>query len=86
MLETMVRLTSTNTAMGGAKKPMELMDEKELEGELRRQLLEAAMSMSAKRTIEHEEPKGIADVGGSGADASQTPAVLPPVLNGDQTG
>lgn len=86
MLETMVRLTSTNTAMGGAKKPLDLMDEKELEGELRRQLLEAAMSMSAKRTIEHEEPRGIADVGGSGADAPQTPAVLPPVLNGDQTG
>jgi hypothetical protein len=64
---------------------MELMDEKELEGELRRQLLEAAMSMSAKRTIEHEDPKGIASSGGSGADAPQTPEVLPPVLHGDQT-
>lgn len=45
MLDTVVRLVVGNTAMGGAKKPLELMTEEELEAELRRQVLEAAMSM-----------------------------------------
>lgn len=86
MLETIVRLTSTNTAMGGAKKPMELMDEQELESELRRQLLEAAMNMDVKKTIEHEEPRAIADAGAGGEHAPQTPEVLPPVHGGDTPG
>lgn len=45
MLDSVVRLVTGNTAMGGAKKPLELMSEEELEAELRRQVLEAAMSM-----------------------------------------
>lgn len=45
MLDSIVRLVTTNTAMGGAKKPLELMSEDELEGELRRQVIEAAMQM-----------------------------------------
>jgi hypothetical protein len=49
MLETIVRLTSANTALGGAKKPLELMTEEELESELRRKVLEAAMSL---RTVD----------------------------------
>lgn len=45
MLDGMFRLVQTNTAMGGAKKPLELMTEEELESELRRRVLEAAMTM-----------------------------------------
>ena len=47
MLDTMVRLTSANTAMGGAKKPLELWSEDELEDELRQRLLEAAYTINA---------------------------------------
>jgi hypothetical protein len=42
MLDTVSKLVTANTAMGGAKKPLELMTEEELESELRRQVLEAA--------------------------------------------
>lgn len=45
MLDSIVRLVTTNTAMGGAKKPLDLMTEEELEAELRRQVVEAAMQM-----------------------------------------
>ena len=45
MLENIVRLITNNTAMGGAKKPLELMTEEELESEVRRQIMEAAMAM-----------------------------------------
>jgi len=41
-----------NTAMGGAKKPLELMSEEELEAELRRQVLEAAMSLKRIEVID----------------------------------
>lgn len=47
MLETMVRLVSQNTAMGGAKKPLELWSEDELEGELRQRLIETAITLKA---------------------------------------
>jgi hypothetical protein len=52
MLDTVVRLVVGNTAMGGAKKPLELMTEEELEAELRRQVLEAAMSMQHVNVVE----------------------------------
>jgi len=45
MLDSVVRLVVGNTAMGGAKKPLELMTEEELESELRRQILEAAVQV-----------------------------------------
>lgn len=45
MLDSVVRLVTNNTAMGGAKKPLELMSEEELEAELRKQVIEAAMNM-----------------------------------------
>jgi len=45
MLDSVVRLVVGNTAMGGAKKPLELMTDEELEAELRRQVLEAAVNM-----------------------------------------
>lgn len=47
MLDTMVRLVSQNTAMGGAKKPLELWTEDELEGELRQRLIETAITLKA---------------------------------------
>lgn len=47
MLETMVRLVSQNTALGGAKKPLELWTEDELEGELRQRLIETAITLKA---------------------------------------
>ena len=42
MLDTIVRLTSTNTAMGGAKKPLTLWTDEELDEELMTRLTEAA--------------------------------------------
>jgi hypothetical protein len=45
MLDSLVRLVVGNTAMGGAKKPLELMSEEELEAELRRQVMEAAFQL-----------------------------------------
>jgi hypothetical protein len=52
MLDSVVRLVVGNTAMGGAKKPLELMSEDELEAELRRQVLEAAMTMRKVEVID----------------------------------
>lgn len=51
MLDSVVRLVTNNTAMGGAKKPLDLMSEEELEAELRRQVLEAAMQMSRVEVV-----------------------------------
>lgn len=48
MLDTIVRLVSANTAMGGAKKPLTMWSEEELESELNQRLLEAALSLNAK--------------------------------------
>lgn len=55
MLDGVFRLVQNNTAMGGAKKPMELMTEEELESELRRRVLEAAMTMQ-KIEVVNEVP------------------------------
>lgn len=52
MLESIMRLVQNNTALGGAKKPLELMSEEELEGELRRQVLEAAMAMRSVGVVD----------------------------------
>lgn len=54
MLDSVMRLVVGNTAMGGAKKPLELMSEEELEAELRRQVLEAAMNMQKVEVIDGE--------------------------------
>jgi len=48
MLDSVMRLVVGNTAMGGAKKPLDLMSEEELESELRRQVLEAAVQIQGK--------------------------------------
>lgn len=47
MLETMVRLTAQNSADGGAKKPLTLWSEDELEQELQKRVLEAATVINA---------------------------------------
>lgn len=47
MLETIVRLTANNTAMGGAKKPLTLWSEDELEQELQKRVIEAATVINA---------------------------------------
>lgn len=52
MLDSVVRLVQNNTAMGGAKKPLELMTEDELEAELRRQVLEAAMTIQRVEVVD----------------------------------
>ena len=57
MLDSVMRLVTTNTAMGGAKKPLELMSEEELEAELRRQVIEAAMTMQKIEVV--DEVRGL---------------------------
>jgi hypothetical protein len=52
MLDSMVRLVTNNTAMGGAKKPLDLMSEDELEAELRRQVMEAAMQIKKVEVVD----------------------------------
>lgn len=47
MLDTVIRLVSANTAMGGAKKPLELWSEEELDDELRKRLIETAITINA---------------------------------------
>ena len=54
MLDSIVRLVVGNTAMGGAKKPLDLMTEEELEAELRKQVLEAAMTMKKVEVVDGE--------------------------------
>lgn len=44
-LDSLLRLIVNNTAMGGAKKPLELMTEEELEAQYRRDVLAAAMAI-----------------------------------------
>lgn len=48
MLDSVVRLASNNTAMGGAKKPLTLWSEEELEEELDRRLKEAVITINAQ--------------------------------------
>ncbi len=52
MLDSVLRLVVGNTAMGGAKKPLDLMTEEELEAELRKQVLEAAMTIKRVEVID----------------------------------
>lgn len=48
MLDTVVRLVSANTAMGGAKKPLTAWTEEELESELKQRILEAATTITVQ--------------------------------------
>lgn len=55
MIDSVVRLVSTNTALGGAKKPLELMSEDELESELA-----AQVTLAAVRLLEEKKSNGAA--------------------------
>ena len=74
MLDTVVRLVKDNTAMGGAKKPLELMTEEELEAELRRQVIEAAMTMKHIEVVDEVRGLPLVDSSGGG-DARGVPPV-----------
>lgn len=63
MLESIMRLVTTNTAMGGAKKPLELMSEAELEAELRRQVMEAALQIQKVEVIDEVRNLSVVDTG-----------------------
>lgn len=80
MLDGMFRLVQTNTAMGGAKKPLELMTEEELESELRRRVLEAAMTMRVTNEVPRLQVVDTANapIGGEGSvgPVSEIPAAL----------
>lgn len=75
MLDTVVRLVVGNTAMGGAKKPLELMSEEELEAELRRQVLEAAMNIKKVEVVNEVPGLPLVDPAGGGAGIGEVPAV-----------
>jgi hypothetical protein len=68
MLDSVVRLVVGNTAMGGAKKPLELMSEEELEAELRRQVLEAAMSLKKVEIVDEVRNLPLVQAGGPGQE------------------
>jgi len=59
MLDTIVRLTASNTAMGGAKKPLTLWSDEELDSELTKRLTEAAtiLNLSPEEQPRLEEAK-----------------------------
>jgi len=76
MLDSVVRLVVGNTAMGGAKKPLELMSEEELEAELRRQVLEAAMGMQKLEVIDEVRNLSMVDAGsGMGVSDGAVPEI-----------
>lgn len=80
MLDGVQKLVQSNTAVGGAKKPLELMSEAELEAELRRQVLEAAMTLRKVEVV--DEVRNLPVVGEVGADqglgaVSEIPAPSP---------
>lgn len=80
-LESVMRLVVNNTAMGGSKKPLDLMTEEELEAQYRRDVLAAALSyQSQKLALEDkhalpEVPVVLADGGHAGSGG--VPAVSP---------
>jgi hypothetical protein len=54
-LQTIVQLVSANTSMGGAKKPLELMTEEELEAQYRRDVLAAALAFQSQAKLEQKD-------------------------------
>lgn len=74
MLDVIVRLVQGNTAMGGAKKPLDLWTDEELDDELQKRVLAAAMVINAKDV--QRLPMVEADIGGDGG-MPPLPAVDP---------
>lgn len=52
ILDSILKLTTTNTALGGSKKPLDLMTEEELEADLRAQVLRAAGDYARVKVID----------------------------------
>ena len=80
MLDSTMRLVVGNTAMGGAKKPLELMSEEELEAELRRQVLEAAMNLQKVEVVDAVPGLpllGSVEAGSVGGGVPAVPAASP---------
>lgn len=86
MLETMVRLTTQNTAMGGAKKPLDLMTEQELEAEVRRQVLEAAMAITVNGKVEPNEVRNLPLVDSQGIGGMGGVQAIPADLDQERGG
>lgn len=82
MLDSVVRLVVGNTAMGGAKKPLELMSEEELEAELRRQVLEAAMNIQKVEVIDEVRNLPVVLSDQSGEDAVRPVPSVPSEMGG----
>jgi hypothetical protein len=78
MLDTVVRLVSANTAMGGAKKPLTAWSEEELEDELRQRIMEAATTITVQGIPLKELQHGVRNVpvvGGERGDLREVPPV-----------
>ena len=75
MLDSVVRLVKDNTAMGGSKKPLELMSEEELEAELRRQVLEAALTIQKVEVVDGHSVPNLPLVAGDVEELRQVPEV-----------
>lgn len=75
MLDSVVRLVKDNTAMGGSKKPLELMSEEELEAELRRQVLEAALTIQKVEVVDGHSVSNLPLVAGGVEDIRQVPEI-----------
>jgi hypothetical protein len=62
-LDSILKLITANTAMGGAKKPLELMTEEELEAQYRRDVLAAAMTIRVNgEPVRLEDHANVRDV------------------------
>jgi hypothetical protein len=84
-LDSILKLITANTAMGGAKKPLELMTEEELEAQYRRDVLAAAMSIKVNgqpaRLEDHANVRDMPVVdnlqaGGVGGGMPEIPAAV----------
>ena len=84
-LDSILKLITANTAMGGAKKPLELMTEEELEAQYRRDVLAAAMSIKVNgqpaRLEDHANVRDVPVVdnlqaGGVGGGMPEIPAAV----------
>ena len=84
MLDTVVRLVKDNTAMGGAKKPLDLMTEDELESDLRRQILLAVRQHVEGKTIDGKVLQNLPVVGAG--ESGEAAGVLQAVSAADAGG
>ena len=84
-LDSILKLITANTAMGGAKKPLELMTEEELEAQYRRDVLAAAMTIRVNgEPVRLESNENVRDVpvvdnlpaGGVGGGMPEVPAAV----------